>query len=44
MKINVSKPQPVPIIGNNDLEIKLLREALNNEKAHRDALMEDLQR
>jgi hypothetical protein len=42
MKMNVSKPQSIPMPMNNDLEVRLLREAFNNEKAHRDALMDDL--
>ncbi|CAK94932.1 unnamed protein product (macronuclear) [Paramecium tetraurelia] len=43
LKLNVSKPtsiQPVP----DNLEVKLLREAFNNEKTHRDVIVEDLQK
>ncbi|CAD8090258.1 unnamed protein product [Paramecium sonneborni] len=43
LKLNVSKPIPVQPISDN-IEVKLLREAFNNEKTHRDAIIEDLQR
>ncbi|CAD8103369.1 unnamed protein product [Paramecium sonneborni] len=43
LKLNVSKPAPQQLIQDN-LEVKLLREAFNNEKTHRDTIVEDLQR
>ncbi|CAD8081620.1 unnamed protein product [Paramecium primaurelia] len=43
MKLNVSKPTSIQPVSDN-LEVKLLREAFNNEKTHRDAIIEDLQR
>ncbi|CAD8070275.1 unnamed protein product [Paramecium primaurelia] len=43
LKLNVSKPHAVQPIQDN-LEVKLLREAFNNEKTHRDVIVEDLQK